>query len=85
MFFESFIYTINMLMIQNMLKTCVLDVRMDVPISRLDAAAAVAGAPAIYHLQAFSLSAQEIDFCWKGNTLYQERNTFLLERKYNLL
>ena len=72
-------------MIQNMLKTCVLDVRMDVPISRLDAAAAVAGAPAIYHLQAFSLSAQEIDFCWKGNTLFQERNTFLLEKKYNLL
>ena len=41
-------------MIQNVLKTCVLDVRMDVPISRLDAAAAVAGAPAIYHLQALS-------------------------------
>ena len=31
---------------------------IDVPISRLDAAAAVAGAPAIYHLQALSPSQQ---------------------------
>ena len=64
------------------LKTCVSDVWIDAgPISRRDAAdAAVAGAPAIYHLQALNQHAPEIQF-QKGRNTFSQRKKYTFERE----
>ena len=64
------------------LKTCVSDVWIDAgPKSRRDAAdAAVAGAPAIYHLQALNQHAPEIQF-QKGRNTFSQRKKYTFERE----